>query len=366
MFTINSPVLSNWPPEITISGRAVGPGHPCFIIAEAGSNHDQDLKTALTLVDVAADAGCDAVKFQTFTGPDLAANHETAETRLPEAFRRWGSTLQELYRHCALPDAFHEPLAAHAAERGILFLSSPFSEPAVDRLAKVGVAALKIASFELGHLPLIRHAASTGLPLILSTGMAGLGDIERALDAVAAGGGKQVALLHCGSNYPLGADGAQLSAMETMRRAFGVPVGYSDHTLGGAVPVAAAALGAHVLEKHFTLDRAADGPDHSFALEPGELRQMVEWMRLAERAVGKPQKRRQAEEEEHARRGRRSLFATRTLEPGERLTVEMVQVVRPGIGLEPAVLELLLGRPVIRQVLADTPLTWDDFLGGAG
>ncbi|MFA6091793.1 MAG: N-acetylneuraminate synthase family protein [Elusimicrobiota bacterium] len=363
---LHAPALPDLPPAIEIGKRAVGPGHPCYIIAEAGSNHDRDLKKALSLVDAAAEAGCDAVKFQTFRGDDIASDWRGEETRLPAKFSRWGSSLQELYRACALPDEFHEPLAQRARKRGIHFFSSPFSEAAVDRLAKLGVPALKIASFELVHLPLIRRAASTGLPLILSTGMAGLGDVERALDAAVQAGARRLCLLHCGSNYPLSMAGAHLSAMETLRRAFGVPVGYSDHTLGMAVPVAAATLGANVLEKHFTLDRRGDGPDHAFALEPAELRSMVEMMRAAEQAVGSSRKRRVPEEEPHARRGRRSLFTVHALKTGAVLGPTDVKVVRPGIGLEPLLIDLLLGRRLVRNVAADTPLRWEDFLKGSG
>lgn len=362
MFSTSSPVLADWPSSIAVGKRVIGPGRSCFIIAEAGSNHGKEIKTALALVDAATDAGCDAVKFQTFSGEDLAANYESSVTQLPKKFRVWGNTLQELYKNCSMPDEFHEILAEHAKNRGILFLSSPFSENAVDRLAALGVAALKIASFELGHLPLIRYAASTGLPLILSTGMAGLGDIEQALNAAAQGGGKEVALLHCGSNYPMSPAGANLASMETMRRAFGTPVGFSDHTLGVAVPIAAAALGANILEKHFTLDRRSDGPDHLFALEPDELKAMVVQMRTAEMSVGDPRKRCQSEEVENARRGKRSLFYARSMNPGDKVTIEDIKILRPGIGLEPALLELLIDKRVQRLVEVENPVMWEDFL----
>ena len=361
--SLHSPVPPEMPRSFSIAGSAVGPGRPCYVIAEAGSNHDGNLKTALALVDAAADAGCDAVKFQTFTGEEIAAEWGSSDTKLPPEFSRWGRNMRELYGACALPESFHAPIASRAKERGIHFFSSPFSERAVDLLAELGVPALKIASFELVHLPLIRRAASTGLPLILSTGMAGLGDIERALDAASAGGAKALALLHCGSNYPMSAAGANLASMETMRRAFGVPVGFSDHTLGISVPIAASALGAELLEKHFTLDRRGSGPDHSFAVEPAELKAMVAGMREAQAAVGSSRKRRQPEEEPHARRGRRSLYAARGLEAGRRLGPDDVRVLRPGVGIEPLALELILGRPLRRGVKAGEPLRWEDFLG---
>jgi len=364
--SFHSPRLSGFAETFEIAGRPIGGGAPSYVIAEAGSNHDKDLTKALALVDAAAEAGCDAVKFQTFVAEEIGSNFDSPEVRLPDALRPWGDNLQQLYRNCALPDEFHEPIAARATEKKIAFFSSAFSERDVDRLMKVRVPAIKIASFELVHLPLIKHAASTGLPLIISTGMAGLGDIERALEAVSAGGGNKVALLHCGSSYPLNAASANLAAMETMRRAFVVPVGYSDHTLGLAVPTAAAALGAAVLEKHFSLNRKKGiGPDHSFAVEPHELKDMVKQMREAEQAIGSPRKSRATEEEPLVRLGRRSIFVTRALSAGERLSPDCIKVLRPGIGIDPMFLPMLLGKPVLRPMQADTPLTWDDVLDGA-
>ena len=360
--SLQSPVISDFERSFLVGERRIGLGAPCYIIAEAGSNHDRDLKQALALVDAAADAGCDAVKFQTFIGPDIAAGSATSHTQVGPEFAKWGSELQELYRLCALPVEFHRPLAEYARDRGITFFSSAFSEWAVDFLCELGVPAIKIASFELGHLPLIRHAAGTGVPLILSTGLAGLGDVERALDAAHRGNCKRLALLHCGSNYPLTISSANLAAMDTLRRAFCVPVGYSDHTLGLAVPTAAGALGAELLEKHFTISRGGSGPDHSFALEPQELATMVTYVREGQGAIGSSIKRRTPEEEENARRGRRSLFAARDLFRGERLRPDAVKVVRPGAGLEPFLLDIVLDRPLVRPVAADHPLTWDDFL----
>lgn len=360
--SLHSPVLPDFPGSFAIAGRAVGAGERCYVIAEAGSNHDRDLKQALALVDAAADAGCDAVKFQTFEGPDIAAGPGTPYTLLPSEFAKWGAELVEFYKSCALPAEFHRPLAQRAAERNMHFFSSPFSERAVDLLVATGVPALKIASFEIVHLPLIRHAAQTGLPLIISTGLAGLGDVERALEAADKGNCQALALLHCGSNYPLTVSGANLAAMDTLKRAFGVPVGYSDHTKGITVPVAAATLGADLLEKHFTTDRGGEGPDHSFALEPAELAAMVQGVRDAQAAIGTARKRRMPEEEAHAVRGRRSLIAARDIRAGETLAADGVKIVRPGVGLEPMLLETLLGRPLVRDVKRDHPFQWDHFL----
>jgi sialic acid synthase SpsE len=354
--------LANFSPTVSVGNKEIGKGKPCFIIAEAGSNHDRNLETALALVDAAAKAGCDAIKFQTFLGPDIAAGGTSEIVKLPKEFARWGKYLQEFYSRCALPTEFHKPLIERAKERKIIFFSSPFSENAVDLLVELGVQALKIASFELSHLPLIKYAASSGLPLILSTGMAGMGDIERALEAVEAGGGTDVILLHCGSNYPLGISSTHLAAMNTIRDNFGVPVGYSDHTLGLTIPIAAAALGANVFEKHFTLNQDNDGPDHGFAVNTDELEQMVVQIREAELAIGQPHKRRQAEENKHAERGQRSLFAARNLKRGDILTKDAVKIVRPGVGLPPMFLDIILNSTVTRNIYTDTPLYWGDFL----
>jgi sialic acid synthase SpsE len=358
----HSPELPDFSPRVLIGDQPVGRNEKCFIIAEAGSNHDKNLEKALRLVDAAADAGCDAVKFQTFSGTDIAAGGNGDHVMLPDEFSRWGSTLQELYANCALPTEFHKPLFDRSQERGIQFISSPFCEQSVDLLVELGTTAIKIASFELVHLPLIRHAANSGLPLIISTGMAGMGDIERALEAVSLGGGTDVILLHCGSNYPLGAASAHLAAMETLRMNFGIPVGYSDHTLGLSVPIAAAALGANAFEKHFTLEERGKGPDHDFALTEKELANMVSQMREAALAVGKPHKRRQPEEAVHSRRGRRSLFAAQKIKAGDPITSDMIKVVRPGNGLEPIFLDLVLSCRAVVDIESETPLTWDHFV----
>ena len=342
MTSLHSPALPGFAP-FAINDFWIGSGR-CYVIAEAGSNHDRDLAKALALVDVAADAGCDAVKFQTFVGKDIAAGQ-----------------LAEVFRGCALPKDFHRPLFERAVERDIAFLSSAFSEWAVDFLCELGVPALKIASYELVHLPLIRHAAASRLPLILSTGLAGLGDIERALEAADQGGCRSLALMHCGSDYPLRVADVNLAAMETMRCAFDVPVGYSDHTLGLAVPTAAAALGADLIEKHFTTG-GGDGPDHAFALKPQELAAMVNQIIDAQQAVGSSRKQ-PARDEIQLRFGRRSLYAARDLKAGEHLRADAVKVVRPGHGLEPLLLGTLLGRPLMRDLAADQPMQWDDFLG---
>lgn len=347
---------------LRIGDRALGLDHPTYIIGEVGSNHDRDLETAIRMVDIAADTGCDAVKFQTFTGPDIASSWSDEATRLPDQYRHLGSNLAEFYAAVALPDEFHEPLFEHAQAREIDFLSSPFSEAAIARLVALGVPALKIASFELVHHPLIREAALSGLPVLLSTGMATLGEAEAALEVVFDAGGT-AALLHCGSSYPLEPKDANLRAIQTMAEAFGVVVGYSDHTTGITIPAAAVALGARIIEKHVTYDRSQLGPDHSFALEPAALGAMVTAIRETEAALGCGRKRRMPVEEEHADRGRRSVFVTSDIAAGDVIEEDHLTVLRPGSGLAPANLALVVGRRAKVDLFADTPLTWDDLLG---
>src|SRR6266540_3271050 len=253
--------------KFTIGDHAVGVGSPVYVIAEAGANHNRDLGIAKQLIDVASEAAADAVKFQTYKGSDLYSS-KTPRFEYLKDDRPPNEILDEL----ALPREWQPELAEYARSRGIAFFSAPFDDDAVDGLAALGVPAMKIASYELIDLPLIRRAAAVGVPMILSTGMATYGEIEDALDAVAESGNREVALLRCASVYPAPARIMNLRAMSTMRSAFGVPVGLSDHSEGVAVPTAAAALGAELIEKHFTLNRELPGPDHPFALEPEELR----------------------------------------------------------------------------------------------
>lgn len=350
-------------PLLDLPGRHIGPGQPCFVIAEAGSNHGKSLATAIALIDAAADAGADAVKFQSFTADQIAADTSHPIARLRDRFGEFGATLRQFYANAELPAGWVRDLFAYARERGIRPMSTPFDERSVDELVGLGMEAIKIASFELVHLPLLRHAASTGLPLILSTGMANLGEIEEALEVVSAAGATQVALLHCNIEYPPAFDDIELRAIETMRQAFSVPVGFSDHTTGIHIPVAAVALGACVIEKHYTLSRAGDGPDHGFALEPAELASMVSAIRDVERSLGSGRKRRVAAEEIHHQRGRRSLFAARDIPAGTVITRDMISVLRPGVGLHPRYLDHIVGRTAREAIASQSPLEWSTFFG---
>ncbi len=344
--------------EFAIGGRLVGPGHPCYVIAEAGANHNRDLAIARELIDVAAEAGADAVKFQTYSGDRIYSRKTPKFAYLADITDKPPA---ELLEDIALPREWQPELAEHAAARGLHFFSTPFDHEAVAELDAIGVPVFKVASFEIVDLPLIRRVAETGRPMILSTGMAVLGEIEDALRAAAEGGATEVGLMQCTSAYPAPPERANLRAMATMRSAFGVAVGLSDHTTGIAVPIAAAALGAAFVEKHFTLDRGMAGPDHPFALEPAELTTMVEGIREAEASLGDGRKAGPSPEEsvEMFRLARRSLIATRDLPAGTVLAPDMITVKRPGYGIAPKHLELVLGRVLTQDVEADDILLWE-------
>jgi N-acetylneuraminate synthase/N,N'-diacetyllegionaminate synthase len=338
---------------VRIGEREVGPGRPVYLIAEAGSNHNGNLETAFRLIDAAAQAGADAVKFQIFRAEDLYS-------RRTPGFRYLGDrNVFDLIRGIETPRTWIPGLARHCADRGIQFLASPFDRDAVDLLDPF-VPAYKIASFEIVDLELIAHAAGQGKPMILSTGMASLGEIEDALRTCRDAGNDRVLLLHCSSLYPSPPGVVNLRAMETMARAFGVPVGLSDHTLGTHIAVGAAAMGACIIEKHFTLDRTMEGPDHAFAVEPEELAALVRTVRDLESALGTGVKERSAlEDEEMYRKARRSVHARVSIPRGTVITREMLSVKRPGYGILPRDLPLIPGRKAARDIAEDEWIGWE-------
>ncbi len=347
---------NSFDPAFEIHARPVGPGHPCYIVAEAGANHNRDLGIARELIDVAADAGADAVKFQTYTGAGLYSSKTPRFSYIKDQ-----RSPRDLIDAIALPREWQEQLMSHAKDRGIDFFSTPFDHDAVDSLVELGVGVLKIASFEIVDLQLIRKAASAGVPLIVSTGMTTYGDVEDALGAVAEVGNRAVALLRCASLYPAPPRIMNLRAMATMRQAFGVPVGLSDHTEGVAMAAAAAALEANVYEKHFTLSRSMEGPDHSFALEPDELCAAVAAIRDVESALGSGRLEgpSDAESGEMFTLGRRSLVATRDIPTGTVITAEMLVAKRPGYGIAPKHIELVIGRRAASDIESDDVITWE-------
>ncbi len=346
--------------KIKIGNRLVGEGERCFIIAEAGSNHGTKLEQARQLIDIAVKAGADAVKFQTYSAEKLYSRKTPIMKYLEkERLIKKDESVWDLIKRMEMPRKWHNPLADYCDEREIVFLSTPFDLKAVDELEEVGMAAYKIASFEITHLPLLEYVAKKEKPIILSTGMADLSDIELALETIYEQGNGDVILLHCAVAYPPKYEDLNLRAMQTMRQAFQLPVGFSDHTLGITSDIAAVALSACVIEKHFTLDRKLKGPDHPFALEPDELKNMVQAVRDAEASLGCPIKKRTFAEEEMYRLGRRSLIATCGISKGTVITRRMIDVKRPGYGIHPKMTDVVIGRVAKVNIEKDDVLTWE-------
>jgi len=339
--------------QVEIAGHRIGPGHPCFIIAEAGVNHNGSLDMARQLVDVAADAGANAIKFQTFKTENLISQDAPKATYQLETTGGAESQFDMLKALELAPEAFGQ-LMTHCQERNILFLSSPFDEESVDLLARLDVAAFKIPSGEITNLPFLTHVARHKKPLIVSTGMAYLSEVETALRTIEESDNWETILLHCVSNYPSEPANTNLRAMLTMSGAFNVPVGYSDHTLGVEVPLAAVAMGACVVEKHFTLDCTLSGPDHRASLEPDELARLVRGIRTVEDSLGNGRKEPAASEADTAAAARKSLMASDTLLAGTVLTGGMIGIKRPGTGLPPAMHSHLVGRSLRVDVAKDT------------
>ncbi len=340
---------------IQIGQHKIGRGQPCFVIAEAGVNHNGDINVAFQLVEVAARAGASAVKFQTFKAKRLAiptAPKADYQLNTTDA----GESQYEMLRRLELSRKDHQQLLKHCRKNGILFLSTPFDEDSADMLEDLDLPAFKIPSGEITNLPFLAHVAQKGKPLIVSTGMSDLKEVERAIQTIKEMGNPQIVLLHCVSSYPAADADVNLKAMQTMADAFGLPVGYSDHTRGIEVSLAAIALGAVVVEKHFTLDRNLPGPDHRASLEPDELLRMVNGIRRVESALGNGSKRPAAVEKKNALIIRKSIVAARDIAAGETLTEEMMAIKRPGSGISPGKKPNLIGRKLKHNIKAGTLL----------
>lgn len=349
--------MPNMEARFQIKGRLIGLGEPVYIIAEMSANHNQRFEDAVKLVKAAKEAGADAVKLQTYT-PDTITIDGNSDLFRHGSESPWASrALYELYKEAHTPWRWQPELKALADEIGIDLFSSAFDPTAVEFLEGMGVPAYKVASFEIVDLPLIEKIARTGKPIIMSTGMATLGEIEEAVGAARRAGAAQIALLKCTSAYPAPPESMNLRSIPHLGETFGVPAGLSDHTLGTAVPVAAVALGACIIEKHFTLSRRVPGPDSAFSLEPPEFKAMVEAVRTVEKALGKVRYG-VGPEEEKSRVFRRSLFAVKDVKAGEVLTEENVRSIRPGHGLPPKHLKDVLGRRAATDVARGTPLNW--------
>ncbi|HEY3949302.1 pseudaminic acid synthase [Phenylobacterium sp.] len=347
----------NASPEIEIAGRRIGAGHPPYVICELSGNHNGSLERALTLIDAAADTGCDAIKIQTYTADTITLDVDRPEFKIQGGL--WdGRSLHELYQEAQTPYEWHAALFERAAKRGVTLFSSPFDETAVDLLDGLGAPAYKIASFEAVDLPLIRYAAARGKPLIISTGMANLAEIEAARAAALEAGAAGVALLHCVSSYPADLADANVRTVADMAGRFASPIGLSDHTHGTAASVAAIALGASVIEKHFTLARADGGPDSAFSLEPAEFAHLVAECKDAWTALGAAHYDVLGSERGNLQ-FRRSLYVCADVAAGQPITRANVRSVRPGLGLAPAHYEAVLGRLAARDLKRGEPLAWD-------
>ena len=339
--------------KLKIGNKLIGEGEPCFIIAEAGSNHNGKLEIAKKMIDVAAGAKADAIKFQIFKAESLYSKYT------PEFSYLKGQNVYELIKSVETPRKWIKELARYCKDKNIDFLASVFDFDAVDILGKY-VPAFKIASFEITDLELLKYAAEKGKPMIISTGMANLGEVEDAINTIKSVGNEDIILLHCNSLYPTPIEVVNLRAMETMRTAFKVPIGFSDHTLGIHIPIAAVAMGACVIEKHFTLDRTLPGPDHSFAIEPDELKEMVRYIREVEKARGNGIKEKsELESEEMYVKARRSIHAKVDIPSGTKITGDMLIIKRPGYGIKPKFIDIVVGREAKKDIKEDEWITWD-------
>ena len=343
---------------IEIDKRLIGPCKPVYIVAEMSANHGQNFEQAVRILEAAKNAGADAVKLQTFMPGTITIDCGKDYFQIKGTL--WdGRALFDLYGEAYMPWEWQPKLKAVADDLGIALFSSAFDPTAVDFLEGMGVPAHKVASFEIVDIPLIRKMASTGKPLIISTGMATLSEVEEAVQAARDAGATQIALLKCTSAYPAPPEEMNLRTIPHLAETFHVPVGLSDHTLGIAVPVTGVALGACIVEKHFTLSRDIPGPDSAFSLEPGEFKTMVEAIRTAEKALGRVNYE-ATEKELNSRIFRRSLFVVKDVKANDEFTEENVRSIRPGIGLSPRFLPNVLGRRASRDIARGTPLSWAD------
>jgi N,N'-diacetyllegionaminate synthase len=342
--------------EIIIEKRSIGSSAGAFVIAEVGINHDGNVNQAHRLIDAAADCGADAVKFQTFRADRLLI---PARDRLAQQ-EKGSESAFEMFRRMELSWEEHESLKKHACDRGISFLSTPFDEESADFLDRLGVPAFKIASADITHIPLLKHVAAKGKPIFLSTGMSYLNEVADALWTLKSAGAKDILLMHCVSLYPAPAESLNLRAIQTLREQFELPVGYSDHSLGIILPLAAVVLGAAAVEKHFTLDKSGSGPDHKLSADPHELRSLIRGVREIESALGDGRKRPSPEEAQNRLLSRRSIVSIVDIRAHETVAPWMLACKRPGGGIEPREFDRVVGMHARRNIDRDSILTWND------
>ena len=346
--------------NLNFNGRLIGPGEPPYFIAEIGSNHNGDMRLCKKLIDSAKSCGVDAVKFQSWSKSSLISKAEYARnTQYADKKRHFG-TLEEMVKRYQLTPKQHREVAKYCRAKAITFLSSCFSPEEVDLLESLDVPAFKIASMDINHLPLLEYVASKGRPVLLSTGMATLGEIERALTVLRYGGSGPVALLHCVSIYPPDYETINLRNIINLQHTFDIPVGFSDHTLGTAIPLAAIACGACIIEKHFTLDKKMDGWDHAISADPPEMEVIVREGRNVFAALGSMLRTVSEAEIEKRKKFRRRLVMKRAMKKGEKLRLEDIDFKRPGTGIHPDELDYVVGRSLARDVAPDDEIEWSD------
>jgi len=344
--------------SLTIAGRAIGRGAPPFVIAEMSGNHNQSLERALAIVEAAARSGAHALKIQTYTADTMTLDLEVREFRISDPDSLWkGKSLHKLYQEAHTPWEWHAPIFARARELGMIPFSTPFDETAVEFLEELAAPCYKIASFENTDIPLIRRVAATGKPMIVSTGMATAAELDETVRAAREAGCRDLILLKCTSTYPASPENTNILTIPHMRELFGCEVGLSDHTMGVGVAVASVALGATVIEKHFTLRRADGGVDSAFSLEPEEMAQLVVETERAWRALGQVNYG-ATEAERRSLAFRRSLYVVKDMQPGEPFTPDNVRAIRPGYGLAPKHLESVLARRAAGPIARGTALSW--------
>ncbi len=343
---------------VKIGSKSIGDGEPCFIIAEAGVNHNGDIELAKKLVDIAVEAGTDAVKFQTFKAENVVtknapkADYQAKNTGSNES-------QHEMLKELELSEDEFKELYKYTKRRGIIFLSTPFDFESVDFLEELGVPAFKVSSADLTNLPFLKYIAEKRKPIILSTGMGTLGEIEEAINTIKNAGNEDIILLHCVTSYPAKFESLNLRAIQTLKEAFKLPVGFSDHSLGIYASIAAVALGAVVIEKHFTLDKNLPGPDHKASLNPEELKEMIEEIRIIEKALGDGIKRAAPEEIEIRRVVRRSIVAKVDIPKGATITKDMITFKRPETGLSPKYYKEIIGKKARKKINKDEVITFE-------
>lgn len=344
--------------EISIDGRKIGLSNSPYIIAELSANHNGKLETALRIIEEAKKAGADAVKLQTYKADTITLNSNSEEFQIKGGL--WdGRTLYDLYEQAHMPWEWHKPLFEHARKLGITIFSSPFDNTAVDLLEDLNASAYKVASFEAVDLPLIKYVASTGKPMIISTGMADAEEIAEAIAAAREGGCKELAILHCVSGYPAPAEDYNLRTLPDMMERFGLVTGLSDHTLDNTTAIASVVMGASIIEKHFTLDRNGGGPDDSFSLEPAELTALCRDSKTAWQALGSVNYGRKSSEQGNIK-FRRSLYFVKDMKAGDIITPDCVRSVRPGFGIAPKYLDKIIGKKVNKDIKVNQAVAWDE------